>query len=1116
MNRDSICAGRPPVAALFLVLALFAGRGESAVPHGAMLRTPDVSATEIVFRYANDLWLVSRDGGEARPLASPPGAESFPRFSPDGAMIAFMGNYDGNTDIYTLPAAGGVPFRVTYHPARENLCDWTNDGRLLFNVFGMGEHARTRELYSVSPRGGLPEKMPVPYGGIGSISDDGRTLAYVPYTRDHRSWKRYAGGMATDIWLFDLKNKTARRITDWEGTDSFPMWRGSDVFYLSDAGVNHRLNIWVFDTVSGNRRQVTHHDRFDVKWPAMGPGPAGKGEIVYQVGAHLALLDLDTEKERTVTVTIPGDMRLVREQAKDASELIFGSAVSPSGKRAVVGARGDIWTLPAKNGSPVNLTRTDSVAERTPVWSADGKWIAWFSDATGEYELYIAPSDGRGEVRKLTHRGKGFCFMPTWSPDSKWISYWDETGRLYIQNIENGTSREVAKSFSDERNRVSWSSDSKWLAFTNRSERLTPEAIWLYSLENDEKTQVTAGMFGDTWPTFDREGKYLFFASYREFTKPKYEDVGTTWIYSDTDRLYVVPLQVGTASPFAPQSDEETWDEEDDGEKKDEDGEKEEDAKKGDDEGKDDESVEPVKIDVAGFEKRAIELPVDRGGFVNLAVNSDGKLLYGRISPAGSGGKGKIEIFDMEEKEEDKREKTVLEGTTSFVLSADGKKLLVRKGHGLGIIDASADQDFEAVPTSGMTVWVHPRREWRQIFRDVWRMYRDRFYDPNMHGVDWDGVGKQYGAMIEDCASRWDVSFVIREMIAELNVGHAYYFGGDYEDEPSMSVGMLGCDFELHDGAYRISRIIAAADWDVDGRGVLGQPGVDVKEGDYLLAVNGVPVDPARSPWAAFQGLAGRTVTLTVSEDARLDDDDRRVVVKLLEREYPLRFRAWVEKNREYVEKKSKGRVGYIYVPNTGVDGQNELVRQFYGQLNREALIIDERWNGGGQIPTRFIELLNRPAVNYWAERYRKLDEPWPPDAHQGPKCMLINGLAGSGGDYFPFLFRKAGLGKLIGTRTWGGLVGISGSPRLIDGGMVTVPRFAFYRTGGTWGIEGYGVAPDIEVVDDPSLMTGGRDPQLDAAIDEMLKELESNPFHYPQRPEYPDRSGMIVPEEQR
>ncbi len=1089
-------------------------------PHGGMLRYPDVSETHIAFLYANDLWIVPKDGGVATPLASAPGQEAYPRFSPDGRKIAFMGNFDGNMDLYTIPVNGGTPFRVTHHPTTEVLNGWTPDGRLMFWAWGVLSYPRAQELFTVSAKGGLPEKLPVPYGGSGAISADGQWLAYTPYSRDHRTWKRYRGGMATDIWLFHLTEHTSKKITDWEGTDTQPMWHGNEIYYLSDDGRGHRLNIWVYDVETGETREVTTYRDYDVKWPSIGPGSNGQGEIVYQHASDVYLLDLGTKKARRVSITVPGDRAKVRTQAFDVSELIFNRNVSSTAKRAVVEARGDIWTLPAKKGSPINLTRTSGVAERDPSWSPDGKWIAYFSDETGEYELYVKQSDGRGDTRRLTSAKGGYLYSPAWSPDSKWICFWDKTGTLHLTDAENGKTRTVDhfKGWGRQA-RVSWSHDSNWMAYSLPAGMTTPRAIWLYNVEENEKQKVTSGMFNDTWPTFDREGKYLYFASQRDFSSPMYADLGTTWIYADTDRLYAVPLTKEIASPVPPKSDDEEWDKEDgdeseDADKKDEKA-KEEGDKKDDEDKEEEEEPEPVEIDIDGFEGRVVTLPVKRGNFGLLNVNEKGKLIYSRGPIRGEDGEASIHLLDLEEEKEDKKEKTIIAGVRSYTMSSDGEKLLVvTYKNTMAIIDAKPEQKLEnMVPTSGMRVAIEPREEWRQIFRDAWRIQKEYFYDPNMHGVDWKAVRRQYEPMLDDCTSREDVSYVIREMISELNVGHTYYWGGDIEEAPTVTVGMPGCDFALENGAYRITRILEGAAWDIDARGPLSQPGIDVAVGDYLLAVNGVPVDTKKDPWAAFVGLANQTVTLTVSEEPAMSEKARYVLIKLAGSQYAIRYRAWVEKNRAYVAEKTNGRVGYIYVPNTGIQGQNELVRQFFGQVNVDALIIDERWNGGGQIPTRFVELLNRPIANYWALRDRDDTFPWPPDAHQGPKCMLINGLAGSGGDYFPFWFREAGVGKLIGTRTWGGLVGMSGNPRLIDGGYTSVPTFGFFEKDGTWGIEGHGVEPDIEVIDDPALMVGGKDPQLDAAIAHMLSELERNPYKKPRRPPYPDRSGMGIRE---
>lgn len=1108
-----------PATLAFAALGAPAQEAEEAVrPHAGMLRYPDVSATHIVFLYAGDLWVVSREGGVATPLASPPGQETRPKFSPNGQTIAFVGNYDGNRDLYTVPTEGGVPFRVTYHPTTEVLTEWTPDGRLLFYAGGMGTYPRTPELFTVAAEGGMPEKMPVPYGAAGAVSPDGQWLAYTLHTRDNQTWKRYRGGMATDIWLFHLATHEARKITDWEGTDTQPMWNGTDIVYLSDAGPSHRLNLWRFDTTSGEREPLTEFSDFDVKWPSIGPGTEGGGEVVFEHGGKLQRLDLATQQVTTVDVRIPGARANLRPQRVDATELATHASPSPSAQRVLLEARGDLWTVPAKHGSPRNLTRTSGVAERDPAWSPDGEWIAYFSDASGEYELYVTAADGSGEPRRLTEGSDRFLSRPTWSPDSQRIAFWDLSGTLQLHTLESGETRAVDRDpwtyFL--RPSVSWSPDSRWLAYTRAGDSWL-SAIWIYDVKSHKRHQVTSGRFKDSWPAFDREGDFLYFASLRDFTRPVYEDVGTTFVYTSIARLYAVPLRQDVASPLAPKSDEEGGEEDDAAE--DSDNRAENEGKpKNKQKNDEDKAPEPVGIDLLGLEARAVLLPVPRGRFADLAVSHEGKLVYTRRPRSGAGdeAKARIEIFDPESETEDKRVQTVIAPVDSFRLSANGQKLLVQKDEEYALIDPKPDQKLETkVPVADLVATIDPGAEWRQIFHEVWRLQRDFFYDPGMHGVDWEAVRERYAAMLPDCASREDVDYVIAEMISELNVSHAYYFGREPDDIPKTSVGMLGADFELADGAYRIAKIYRGAPWDADARGTLGEPGHEVEVGDYLLAVNGAPVDPAKSPWAAFQGLGDQVVTLTISNTPRRDDSAHQIVVKLVADEGPLRFRDWVEANRQTVDEKSNGRIGYIYVPNTGVDGQNELFRQFYGQLHKDALIIDERWNGGGNFPTRFIELLDRPLVSWNATRDGH-DWPWPPDAHFGPKAMLINGLAGSGGDLLPFLFRARGLGPLIGTRTWGGVVGVTGSqPRLIDGAQVIVPSFAFYEQDGTWGIEGHGVDPDIEVVDDPSQMAGGRDVQLDAAIDYLLGELERAPFRKPDRPPYPDRSGMgILPED--
>lgn len=1194
------------VLAPFAVLAVLAFAGTAVAqpanqPGAGMLRWPDVSKTHIVFSYANDLWVVPKAGGVASPLSTAQGQERLPRFSPDGQTVAFVGNYEGNWDLYTLPVSGGAAVRATYHPASETLADWTPDGKLLYITNGFAGLARQSQLWKTDAKGGLPEKLPVPYGGFGAVSPDGEWLAYTPHSTDTRTWKRYRGGMATDIWLFNLKTNASKKITDWEGTDTIPMWvpggKGDKVYYLSDAGPEHRLNIWSYSIAGGERVQVTKFADDDVKWPSIGPGDNGEGEIVFQLGSQLRLLNLKSGESKAVSVTVPGDKPAVRARQVDAARNVASAGISPTGKRVAVEARGDIWTVPGKEGVSRNLTRTDGFYERSPAYSPDGKWIAYFSDASGEYELYIRPSDAtpaekkpegdkkaEGEkkeegadakkdgdekkdevkkpsmpsralpsvAKKLTNLGPGFRMGTQFSPDSKWITFTDQAGRLYLLNVESQAISVVDQDPGAAPLSPSWSHDSAWLTYGRMDEGNSQSAIWLYNVKGDTKTRVTDPMFSSYQPCFDRAGDWLYFASNRAVSRPVYSDLDSSFAYVDTSLLYAVPLRGDVKNPFLPKADEETVKEEkkdaakkDDkkpDEKKDEakkDDAKKDEAKKDepkkDDAKKDDGKKEPekkdkpaIKIDLDGFEARAIQLPLGNGLFGGMTVADGGKLVYVRRAKIrddeGAGGAGaSIKMYDINAEAKDRKEETIGDGG-GFDISADGKKLLLmRGGANMAISDVAPGAAAKAttVPTGDMKVTIEPRDEWRQIILDTHRIYRDYFYEPTMHGVNWDAVRDHYLKMVDDAVTREDVAYIQAEMVSELNVGHAYISSpGEVENAPqNAGVGLLGCDYEFvkgegnSAGRYRIKHIVRGGQWDADAVGPLAQPGVDVKEGDYLLAVNGVEVDASKDPWAAFLNTAGKTTTITVSSSPVLDDKARDVLVRPAGSEGDLRYREWIEAKRAYVLKKSDGAIGYMYVPNTGVDGQSDLWRQFYGQRNKPALIIDERWNGGGQIPNRFIELLNRPVTNYWAKR-DGVDWVWPPDSHYGAggggnQCILINGLAGSGGDMFPWLFKHHKLGPAIGTRTWGGLVGISGNPGLIDGGVITVPTFGFYKTDGHWGIEGHGTDPDIEVLDDPALMVNGGDPQLDRAIEEMLKANKENPHPRPARPASPDRKGM-------
>ena len=1089
-----------------LVVALTVVSAVEAGVDARMIRYPDVSADRIVFVYAGDIWVVPKSGGTANRLSTPKGEESFPRFSPDGSLIAFSGNYDGNTDIYAVPTSGGLPRRLTHHSFPDRMLDWYPDGESILYASRMTSGTnRFNQLYRTTRDGGLPERLPVPYGEFGSIAPDGKTLAYLTMTRDFRTWKRYRGGSTPDIWVFDLDELTSKNVTASPTNDSQPMWHGSTLYFLSDRDTHKRYNLWSLDTKSGETRQVTKFEEMDIAFPSIGPD-----DIVFSVGSDLYLLDLDDEQYRKVEVEVLTDRATLKPRQETLGTYVHSVEISPSGKRAVFGARGEIFTVPAEHGFTRNLTRSSGVAERHPAWSPDGKWIAYFSDRSGEYELTLRAADGAGDERKLTSMGPGYRYHIHWSPDSEKVLFIDQAMKINLYDIEADRLTTIDQGRYMYHGGLSgfnakWSADSRWVTYS-RSVESRNTALFLYDTKEGELHQATSGFYSDFAPTFDPEGKYLYYYSNRTF-EPSYGDVDNSWVYANTTNVVAVPLRKDVASPLAPRNDEEG--EEEEGEEDEGKGKPEKKDKKKDKddagEGEDEEEAEPepVEIDLDGFERRLVVLPPENGNFGALDAVK-GKVVFLRAPRTGSGGeKSSIIYYDLEEREE----KTVLGDADGFKISADEKKILVVKDQKFAIVDLKPDQKMEKpLDLSGLTMELDPVAEWRQIFNDAWRIERDFFYDPNMHGVDWNEMRERYGALLDDVVTRWDLNFIIGELIAELNASHAYRGGGDTERPDRMGVGLLGCDFTLENGAYRISRILDAAAWDSEARSPLNAPGVEVDEGDYLLAVNGVPLDTSKDPWAAFQGLADKTVELTVNDEPEMEDA-RRVLVKTLSSEFRLRNLAWIEANRSKVEEATDGRVGYIYVPNTSISGQTELVRMFQGQYSKEALIIDERFNSGGQIPDRFIELLNRPLYNYWRVRDGE-DWQWPPVAQVGPKVMLINPWSGSGGDLFPWYFHEAGLGPLIGTRTWGGLIGITGAPPLIDNGVATVPTFGIYSLDGKWIIEGHGVDPDIEVIDDPALMVDGGDPQLERAIDEIMSLLRTNPPVTPDKPSYTDRSG--------
>ncbi|HEY7290043.1 MAG TPA: PDZ domain-containing protein [Vicinamibacterales bacterium] len=1080
---------------IFLLLALSIGVASHAAAQvdARMFRYPAVSADKIAFVYAGDIWLVPKAGGTAVRLSSPAGEESFPRFSPDGTKIAYTADYDGNADVYVIPTIGGTPTRLTYHPMADRVIGWHPDGkRVLFASARESGRQRYNQFYLVGLDGGLPEKLPVPYGEFGAYSPDGSRFVYMPMSQDFRNWKRYRGGWSPDLWIFDLTSMAARNITNNPANDAQPMWRGNTIYFLSDRDASERNNIWAEDVNTGAVREITHFVDFDITFPSL-----GGDSIVFLAGGRLHLLNLTTEKDVEVPIRVVSDETTLRAHAAKADKLAGNPSVSPTGKRVAFEARGDVVTVPAERGAVIDVTRSSGVADRYPRWSPDGKTLAYWSDRSGEYELTLMPAESPGTERKVTSLGAGFRYPPQWAPDSKKIVFIDQAMRIHVYDDATGKVSDVDKSpdwiahGGLEVFRFQWSPDSRWFAYS-RPASTGNSAIFLFDTKNGKVQQVTSGYLNDTEPTFDPEGKYLYYASDRTFD-PVYGTFDNSWTYANSTQIVVVPLRKDVKSPLAARNDAEMPAIDTD---------KKSDTKPDEKADKTpDKSSAPanVDIDLEGFEARGVVLPPKAGTYADLTAVK-GKVVYRRQPPAGTHGeKSPVLYFDLDAREE----KTILDNADGIEVTFDGKKLLASNDHKYAVVDVKEKQSFDKpLSLSDIEVPVNPRAEWKQIFLDTYRFERDFFYDPGMHGVNWNGMKERYMTLLDDAVSRWDVNWVIGEFLGELNSSHTYHGGGDEQQGEKVSVGMLGVDWELANNAYRIKHIVRGGPWDSE-RSPLDRPGVNIKEGEYVLAVNGVPIDAKRDPYASFQALGRKTVVLTVNSTPSMTNA-REEVVTCLDDEIELRFKAWIEERRQIVDKATNGRVGYLYVQSTGTDAQNDLMRQFMAQYKKDGLIIDERWNSGGQIPDRFIELLHRPVVSYWAVRDAPPQQ-WPPVAHRGAEVMLINGWSGSGGDAFPFYFRQAGLGPLIGTRTWGGLIGISGAPDLTDGGNITVPTFRMFDTKGQWFAEGHGVDPDIQVEEDPTQLAKGNDTQLQRAIQEITTRVNAEP-KAPARPAYEKR----------
>jgi tricorn protease len=1077
---------RKSMFALFLVLCCGLATAAAGQVSAKLIRSADVSATQIAFVYGGDIWVMPKAGGVAMQVTHSPGEESWPRFSPDGTEIAFTASYAGNEDVYVMPSTGGVPTRVTYQSYSDRMVEWHPSGdRLLFASARESGRQSFRQFYLVPKAGGLPEKLAVPYGELASYSADGNELAYITKITENYPFKRYRGGLASDVIVFDLQSNTARNVTANAANDGKPAWVGNRVYFVSDQGANMRLNLWMHDVTTGAATQITDFADFDISFMSAGPQ-----DLVFEAGGALYLMDTATQAYREVPVDVVSDLSVEMPRSVDVSGSIGNMTASPGGKRVVFQARGELFNVPVSDGYVLNMTRSSGAFDRDPAWSPDGAHVAYWSDRSGEYEIHVQPSDGTREPRQLTRRGGGYGYRLHWSPDSRRIAFIDEKNDIAVVDVESGEVT-VAGNYvfnvghgGRQSYPIAWSPDSRWIAFAQGAEN-AQSVVMLYDVESGVRHQVTSGFYDDRDPVFSTDGEHLFYLTNRNMSAA-YSSLGDgTWVYPNATQIASVGLTRGAPSLLAPKNDEVPGAEEVPS--------------------RPDSADVVVEVDPDGIESRLVLLPPDAGNLTNLMA-FDGKLVYRRLADTGSGGgPAALVLYDIESREEE----TVMANVAAVVPTADRSALLVRSGPRYGIVRPAEGQSIEdAIPTDGLVMDLVPREEWRQIFTDTWRRHRDFFYDPDMHQIDWDGLRDQYGALLDDARTRWDVSYLQTQLVSELSAGHTYTSGGDVERVTPVVTGFLGIDWAQDARGYRIERIVRPAEWDTEVRSPFDRSGVDVIAGDYIHSVNGVPLDPAKDPYAAFEGLSGKTIALRWSRSGDPAEAQQLVVQALTQgQEVQLRYLEWIENNRRMVDELSGGALGYVYMSDTGGRGQLELVRMFYGQLDKQGFVIDERFNGGGQLADRFLELMQRPVVYNLHWRHGR-DQTQPVKTNTGPMGMLINGWAGSGGDGLPWAFQELEAGPIVGERTLGILVGPATGHQLIDGGGITVPGARLYDNDGHWFWEGEGVSPDIEVWDDPNLLVQGRDPQIERVVEEVMRLVRESPPVMTPAPPLEDRSA--------
>ncbi len=1079
-----------------------------------LLQRPTLSKTEIAFSYGGYLWSVPRTGGDARQLTTG-GRESTPVFSPDGKWIAFTGEYDGNVDVFVIPAEGGSPKRLTWHPGDDVVIGWTPDSKKVLFRSARESFADFNRLYTVPVEGGLPEVLPMWRAQEGTYSPDGTRFTYVPNLKWQVAWKQYKGGQTTPVYVVKLSDLSLEKLPRENSNDSDPVWFGDTIYFLSDR--NGPVTLFAFDTKMKSVKQVVENKGFDLKSVSGGPD-----ELVYEQFGGIYLFDPKSGKASKVDIRVNGDLPSTRPHFEKAGDKILNAGISPTGARAVFEARGDIFTVPAEKGDIRNLTNTTGVAERDPSWSPDGKWIAFFSDESGEYALHLVDQSGLGAVKKIDlSNPPSFFYSPTWSPDSKKIAFMDKRLNLWYVQIENGSPVKVDTDLYDAwgvQMEPTWSPDSKWIGYV----KFLPNhyrSIQVYSLETKKTTQINDGLSDARHPVFDKGGKVLYFAASTDIA------LGATWLDLSgiqapvTRSVYAAVLKKGDANPVEPQSDEEKVakpdekskdSEKDKTKRKDADKDKRDDKDKKDTDKDAEKKEEPpvVTIDFDGIGNRIVALPIKAANYVQLDVGKAGTLFLSEgpaVPPLNDPAFATVTKFDLTTR----KTEPFLSGVSGFTVSANGEKVLYRMGPDSGAswfitATASAPKPGEgALNLGAMEIYVDPRAEWNQMYHEVWRIERDYFYTSNYHGLNLTKAEEKYAPYLKGAGGRDDVNYLFEEMLGEMNVGHMFIFGGDVPESKKVKGGLLGADYRVENGRYRFARIFNGESWYPSLRAPLTQPGQEVKVGEYLLEVNGRQVLPPFSIYSFFENTAGKQVRLKVGPSAD-GKDAREVTVIPVDSEFELRNRAWEEDNRRKVDQLSGGKVAYVHVPDTANGGYINFNRFYFAQTDKEAAVIDERYNHGGDIADYIIDMLKRPLRNCATTRE---GGNWcsPLSQIYGPKTMIINEMSGSGGDALPWMFRQDKIGPLVGTRTWGGLVGIGGYPRLMDGGGVTAPRAAIYGLKGEWEVENHGIAPDIEVENDPASVAAGHDAQLEKAVQVTLEALKKNPVVIPDHPAYPN-----------